>query len=70
MSSTKAIGVRLPVDLIELVKRAEPGKTFSEIVRGALHEKYSFTDSKNITDIRDVHSQVDRILGSVQDGVD
>ena len=70
MSSTKAIGVRLPLDLIELVKMAEPGKTFTEIVRGALQEKYSFTDSKNIANIRDIHSKVDRIIGSVQEEVD
>jgi len=70
MSSTKCTGIRIPTELYEIARAANPDKTFSEIVKCALGEKYSFTDSKNIADIQDIHSQVDRILGSVQDGVD
>jgi hypothetical protein len=42
MSKTRSIGIRLPIELWELVKVAEPGLTYSEIVRRALEEKYNF----------------------------
>ena len=44
MIKTKPIGIRLPIELWELVKAIEPNKTYSQIVKGALESKYCIHD--------------------------
>ena len=64
MIKTKAIGVRLPIDLFKLVMSANPNKTFTAVVIDALLEKYAFIPSAQLLD-DDVEDD-----GSVEDVVD
>jgi len=77
----KKTGVSIPWKLFELVMAAEPGKTFSDIVRGALIEKYDFkkvvapTSVDNLkvctsaSDVDDIDSKIDELLSGAR-GVD
>jgi len=58
LRDTRSIGIRLPIALWDMVKIANPDLTYSEIVKGALEEKYSFISSK----FSDIELEVDRIL--------
>ena len=49
-SSTKCTGIRISTELYEIARTANPGKTFSEIVRGALEEKYGFVTFEEVAD--------------------
>jgi len=69
LSNTKAVGIRIPVGLYDLVMSANPGKTFTDIVKSALAEKYGFNSAKElvengISDIDRVHVEVDNFLHS------
>lgn len=42
-----SIGVRIPKKLLELVRSAEPDKSFSMVVRELLEREYSFSSLKS-----------------------
>ena len=67
-------GVRIPLNLFELVKAAEPFKNFSQIVIGALEEKYSFVDvdsedSVNFSVDTVHHNDIDDVVDRMFRGV-
>lgn len=57
-----SVGVRIPVRLIKLCKAVESDKSFSQIVREALEEKYSFHNLKTRGVSFDSLSLGDRII--------
>jgi len=68
MVDTKAIGVRIPVDLYEHVLAANPGKTFTDIVKSALEEKYGFVTTDEIEETP-LHNErcYDKIVSEVDE---
>lgn len=68
MSSTKCTGIRIPTELYEIARAANPDKTFSEIVICVLKREYSFTCTNSMIDehessgVGDVEAAVDNLL--------
>ena len=65
---TKAVGVRIPVDLLDRAKAAIPGFNLSRFVHCALEERFGFTCANSIIDehessgVGDVEAAVDNLL--------
>ena len=62
---TKSSGVRIPLKLFELVRSAEPDKTFSDIVCCALKEKYGFSGPINLS-----KTNIDKVVHKTKDSVE
>jgi len=65
MSSTISTGIRIPKKLYEIARAANPDKTFSEIVKCALEERFGFTCNNSRNDEHessDVEDIVDNLI--------
>ena len=65
---TRAVGVRIPVDLLDRAKAAIPGFNLSRFVRCALEKRFNFTCASSMIDehesssVDDVEAAVDNLL--------